>query len=211
MMTQGATADRRPCSGGRISQASPYACHGPMAWREISRNDWANKFIDELFKGAEISLEKTEGAKMSFFRVEVTGDCALAVKGAGKPRPMFEMKIDLDWKVEQPVDRGKSFAEAKGQIQVTEFSSEDTAAPQMKLICDNQLPPGATPAFQGLMTKLNDAVKSHGMPEVSRMLSQDFVEALKESAAGPASDAAPAAAAAPAAEAPAAPEEPAAA
>merc|ERR1712224_799536 len=93
---------------------------------------------------------------------------------------MFELRIELDWKVEQPVDKGKSIAEAKGQITVTDFSSEDIESPQMKLICDNQLPPEATPAFKGLMTKLNDAVKKHGMPEVSRMLAEDFVSELKQ-------------------------------
>merc|ERR1739848_596566 len=107
---------------------------------------------------------------MSFFRVEVNGDCALAVKGSGKPRPVFELKMELDWKVEQPVDKGKSIAEAKGQIQVTDFSSEDISAPQMKLICDNQLPPGGSPQMLDLLTKLGDAVKTHGLPEISRML-----------------------------------------
>merc|ERR1711874_831261 len=116
-----------------------------------------------------------EGATMSFFRVDTSGDCALAVKAGGEPRPMFELRIELDWKVTQPVDNGKSMAEAKGQITVTDFSSEDISAPQMRLICDNQLPPGATPAFAILMKKLNDAVKTDGMPEVSRMLAEDFV------------------------------------
>eukprot|EP00930_Biecheleria_cincta_P015842 TRINITY_DN13073_c0_g1_i3.p3 TRINITY_DN13073_c0_g1~~TRINITY_DN13073_c0_g1_i3.p3 ORF type:complete len:119 (-),score=34.72 TRINITY_DN13073_c0_g1_i3:296-652(-) len=114
---------------------------------------------------------------MSFFRVDTTGDCSLALKG-GKARPIFELKIELDWKVEQPIENGKSLLEVKGQIQVTDFSSEDSSAPQMKLICDNQLPAGATPAFKTLMDKLNAAVKSHGQPEVSRMLAEDFVAEL---------------------------------
>merc|ERR1712032_1232018 len=117
---------------------------------------------------------------MTFFRVDTTGDCSVAVKGAGEPRPMFEFRIDLDWKVEQVIDKGKSLAEAKGQIQVTSFSSEDILEPQMKLICDNQMPPGATPAFKTLMDKLNAAVKTSGLPEVSRLLSADFVAALKK-------------------------------
>mmetsp|Transcript_12868 Transcript_12868/g.14556 ORF Transcript_12868/g.14556 Transcript_12868/m.14556 type:complete len:96 (+) Transcript_12868:251-538(+) len=93
---------------------------------------------------------------------------------------MFELRIELDWKVEQKVDSGKAIVEVKGQIQVTDFSSEDITSPQMKLICDNQLPPGATPAFKTLMAKLNDAVKAHGQPEVSRMLAEDFVGALRQ-------------------------------
>merc|ERR1719291_1625652 len=139
--------------------------------------------MQDMFKGASIELAGTEGAKLSFFRVDTTGDCALAVKPGGQPRPMFELRIELDWKVEQLVDNGKSIAEAKGQIQVTDFSSEDIESPQMKLICDNQLPPGATPAFKTLMDKLNAAVKEAGLPEVSRMLSQDFVSELKKQSA----------------------------
>mmetsp|Transcript_23332 Transcript_23332/g.60555 ORF Transcript_23332/g.60555 Transcript_23332/m.60555 type:complete len:154 (+) Transcript_23332:2-463(+) len=150
-----------------------------MAWREVNRNEWCRTFLQDMFKSAEVTLDKTEGATLTFFRVETTGDCALAVKPGGQPRPMFELRIELDWKVEQLVDNGKSIAEAKGQIQVTEFSSEDIESPQMKLICDNQLPPGATPAFRTLMDKLNAAVKDSGLPEVSRMLAQDFVGTLK--------------------------------
>lgn len=153
-----------------------------MGWCEINRDEWCRKFLPEVFKRASIKLEETEGAVLSFFRVEITGDCALSVKAGGEPRPIFELRIELDWKVEQPVDNGKSFAEVKGQIQVTDFSSEDIRAPQMKLICDNQLPPGATPAWKGLMDRLNKAVKDHGMPEVSRMLAEDFVTALKSQA-----------------------------
>mmetsp|Transcript_80034 Transcript_80034/g.179088 ORF Transcript_80034/g.179088 Transcript_80034/m.179088 type:complete len:154 (-) Transcript_80034:139-600(-) len=151
-----------------------------MAWDEINRNEWSKKYMEELFKGASITLEGTEGATMSFFSVNTTGDCSLAVKKGGEPRPMFELRVELDWKVEQKVDNGKSIVEVKGQIHVTDFSSEDIASPQMKLICDNQLPPGATPAFKMLMTKLNDAVKAKGQPEVSRMLAEDFVRALKQ-------------------------------
>mmetsp|Transcript_32916 Transcript_32916/g.94542 ORF Transcript_32916/g.94542 Transcript_32916/m.94542 type:complete len:154 (+) Transcript_32916:46-507(+) len=151
-----------------------------MAWNEINRTEWAKKFLKELFLQARIPLDKTEGATLGFFRVETSGDCALAVKSGGQPRPMFELRIELDWKVEQPVDNGKSILEAKGQIQVTEFSSEDISSPQMKLICDNQLPPGATPAFQTLMDKLNAAVKESGLPEVSRMLADEFANTLKQ-------------------------------
>mmetsp|Transcript_82822 Transcript_82822/g.257296 ORF Transcript_82822/g.257296 Transcript_82822/m.257296 type:complete len:153 (+) Transcript_82822:113-571(+) len=151
-----------------------------MAWNEINRNAWAKQFLEELFKGASIPLEGTEGATLSFFNVSTTGDCALAVKKGGEPRPMFELRIELDWKAEQRVDNGKSIVEVKGQVIVTEFSSEDITSPQMRLICDNQLPPGATPAFKILLTKLNDAVKAHGLPEVSRMLAEDFVSALKK-------------------------------
>ena len=60
------------------------------------------------------------------------------------------------------VRKGRSILEAKGQIQITDFSSEDgcclrgilsalvpscqdSGEPQMKLICDNQLPPGHLP------------------------------------------------------------------
>ncbi|CAE7629298.1 unnamed protein product [Symbiodinium sp. CCMP2592] len=118
-----------------------------MAWDEKNRDEWAKQFLEKTFKETQIPLEGTEGATMSFFRVETKGDCALAMKG-GKSQPIFELRIDLDWKVEQPIEKGRSILEAKGQIQVTDFSSEDSGAPQMKLICDNQLPPGATPAFQ---------------------------------------------------------------
>uniref|UniRef100_A0A7S1S3E1 Activator of Hsp90 ATPase AHSA1-like N-terminal domain-containing protein n=1 Tax=Alexandrium catenella TaxID=2925 RepID=A0A7S1S3E1_ALECA len=151
-----------------------------MAWEEINRNEWSKKFLEELFKGASIPLEGTEGATLSFFSVNTTGDCSLAVKKGGEPRPMFELRIELDWKVEQKVDHGKSIVEVKGQIHVTDFSSEDISSPQMKLICDNQLPPGATPAFKTLMAKLNDAVKTKGQPEVSRLLAEDFVSALRK-------------------------------
>ncbi|CAJ1390033.1 unnamed protein product [Effrenium voratum] len=150
-----------------------------MAWDEKNRDEWAKRFLEQTFKDAVIPLEGTEGAKMSFFRVEVRGDCALAVK-AGKPQPIFELKLELDWKVEQPIERGKSILEAKGQIQVTDFSSEDSSEPQMKLVCDNQMPPGATPAFKDLMDKLNGAVKSHGKGEVARILAEDFVVELKK-------------------------------
>mmetsp|Transcript_111078 Transcript_111078/g.337621 ORF Transcript_111078/g.337621 Transcript_111078/m.337621 type:complete len:154 (-) Transcript_111078:297-758(-) len=153
-----------------------------MAWTEINRDEWSRKFLDDLFKSASIKLQGTEGAALSFFRVEISGDCSLAVKAGGEPRPIFEMRIELDWKVEQKVDNGKSIAEVKGQVQVTDFNSEDISAPQMRLICDNQLPPGASPAFGPLMTKLNDAVKAHGLPEISRMLAEDFVSALKKQA-----------------------------
>uniref|UniRef100_A0A7S2JP99 Activator of Hsp90 ATPase AHSA1-like N-terminal domain-containing protein n=1 Tax=Zooxanthella nutricula TaxID=1333877 RepID=A0A7S2JP99_9DINO len=135
--------------------------------------------MTELFKGARIPLDQTEGATMSFFKVETTGDCALSVKPGKEPRPMFELRIELDWNVEQPVDNGKSIAEAKGHITVTEFSSEAITEPQMQLRCDNKLPPGATPAFQGLVDKLNAAVKESGLPEVSRMLAEDYVSELK--------------------------------
>ncbi|CAK9036490.1 unnamed protein product [Durusdinium trenchii] len=111
-----------------------------MAWDEKNRDEWAKRYLETTFKETVIPLEGTEGAKMSFFRVEPRGDCALAVK-KGQPQPIFELKIDLDWKVEQPIENGKSMLEAKGQIQVTDFSSEDSSEPQMKLICDNQLPP----------------------------------------------------------------------
>mmetsp|Transcript_1003 Transcript_1003/g.2034 ORF Transcript_1003/g.2034 Transcript_1003/m.2034 type:complete len:154 (-) Transcript_1003:83-544(-) len=151
-----------------------------MAWNEINRDAWSKMFLEQLFTGACITLEGTEGATLSFFSVNTTGDCALAVKKGGEPRPMFELRIELDWKVEQKVDSGKAIVEVKGQIQVTDFSSEDITSPQMKLICDNQLPPGATPAFKTLMAKLNDAVKAHGQPEVSRMLAEDFVGALRQ-------------------------------
>ncbi|CAK9017852.1 unnamed protein product [Durusdinium trenchii] len=150
-----------------------------MAWDEKNRDEWAKRYLETTFKETVIPLEGTEGAKMSFFRVEPRGDCALAVK-KGQPQPIFELKIDLDWKVEQPIENGKSMLEAKGQIQVTDFSSEDSSEPQMKLICDNQLPPGATPAFKTLMDKLNGAVKSHGKTEVARILAEDFVTELKK-------------------------------
>lgn len=148
------------------------------AWREISRSDWARRQLDDMFKGASIALDNTENATMSFFAVEVTGDCHLAVKEGGEPRPMFEMRLVLDWKVEQRVDRGRSVVEAKGQIQVTDFNYEDREEPQMKLVCDNRLPAGATPAMKPLLDKLNKAAKESGMPEVSRMLADDFVDAL---------------------------------
>mmetsp|Transcript_91060 Transcript_91060/g.253542 ORF Transcript_91060/g.253542 Transcript_91060/m.253542 type:complete len:154 (-) Transcript_91060:118-579(-) len=151
-----------------------------MSWNEINRTEWSKKFLEELFTGASIPLEGTEDATLGFFAVNTTGDCSLAVKNGGVPRPMFELRLELDWKVEQKVDNGKSIVDVKGQIQVTDFSSEDITSPQMKLICDNQLPPGATPAFKTLMTKLNDAVKARGLPEVSRMLAEDFVIALKK-------------------------------
>eukprot|EP00931_Biecheleriopsis_adriatica_P051323 TRINITY_DN29756_c0_g1_i1.p2 TRINITY_DN29756_c0_g1~~TRINITY_DN29756_c0_g1_i1.p2 ORF type:complete len:175 (+),score=39.54 TRINITY_DN29756_c0_g1_i1:69-527(+) len=150
-----------------------------MAWDEKTRDEWAKTYLETTFKEAVIPLEGTEGAKMRFFRIETNGDCALALKG-GKPLPIFELKIDLDWKVEQPIEKGKSIMEVKGQIQVTDFSSEDSSEPQMRLTCDNALPPGATPAFKTLMDKLNAAVKSHGLPEVSRMLAEDFVAELKK-------------------------------
>eukprot|EP00913_Durusdinium_trenchii_P001073 g985.t1 len=131
-----------------------------MAWDEKNRDEWAKRYLETTFKETVIPLEGTEGAKMSFFRVEPRGDCALA-----------------DWKVEQPIENGKSMLEAKGQIQVTDFSSEDSSEPQMKLICDNQLPPGATPAFKTLMDKLNGAVKSHGKTEVARILAEETCQA----------------------------------
>mmetsp|Transcript_36126 Transcript_36126/g.54495 ORF Transcript_36126/g.54495 Transcript_36126/m.54495 type:complete len:153 (-) Transcript_36126:21-479(-) len=150
-----------------------------MSWAEKNRNEWCRKYLEDTFKAAKLNLTKTEGATLHFFRVETQGDCSLAVK-AGQARPMFELRIELDWKVEQPVENGKSFVEAKGQIQVTEFSSEDIESPQMKLICDNTMPPGATPAFKTLMDKLNAAVKTCGMPEVSRILAEEFVPELKK-------------------------------
>eukprot|EP00929_Paragymnodinium_shiwhaense_P110576 TRINITY_DN77715_c0_g1_i1.p3 TRINITY_DN77715_c0_g1~~TRINITY_DN77715_c0_g1_i1.p3 ORF type:complete len:154 (-),score=50.13 TRINITY_DN77715_c0_g1_i1:154-615(-) len=153
-----------------------------MGWQEINRTQWSRDFIRDLFKGASISLEGTEGATLSFFAVDTKGDCALAMKAGSDPRPMFELRIELDWKIEQPVDKGKSIVEAKGQVQVTEFCSEDIKAPQMKLICDNQLPPGATPGMVDLISKLNDAMKANGLGEISRMLSEDFVTALKQQA-----------------------------
>ena len=137
------------------------------------------------FKETVIPLEGTEGAKMSFFRVEPRGDCALAVK-KGQPQPIFELKIDLDWKVEQPIEplgrvvSGSVIEEREVHLgsqganpgwellKVVELElggyrfqlrgwmligggpldGEDSDEPQMKLICDNQLPPGATPAFK---------------------------------------------------------------
>eukprot|EP00933_Yihiella_yeosuensis_P015327 TRINITY_DN13404_c1_g1_i1.p1 TRINITY_DN13404_c1_g1~~TRINITY_DN13404_c1_g1_i1.p1 ORF type:complete len:153 (-),score=35.93 TRINITY_DN13404_c1_g1_i1:400-858(-) len=150
-----------------------------MGWDEKNRDEWARKFLEETFKSIVYPLEGTENAKLSFFRVETSGDCSLAMKG-GQPRPIFELKMELDWKVEQPIDKGKSMIEIKGQVQVTDFSSEDINAPQMKLVCDNQLPPGASPAFKDVLDKLNAAVKSKGLPEISRVLAQDFVEELKK-------------------------------
>mmetsp|Transcript_55133 Transcript_55133/g.131379 ORF Transcript_55133/g.131379 Transcript_55133/m.131379 type:complete len:154 (+) Transcript_55133:115-576(+) len=151
-----------------------------MDWVELSRDEWARNYLTELFKGASIELAGTEGAKLSFFRIETTGDCALAKKGAGQPRPMFELRIDIDWKVEQKVDSGRSIFDAKGQMQVSSFSSEDSDDPQVKLVCDQNLPPGATPAFKQLLKKLQDAVKDDGLPKVKKMLSEDFVAALKK-------------------------------
>eukprot|EP00747_Dinoflagellata_sp_TGD_P166708 gnl/TRDRNA2_/TRDRNA2_189917_c0_seq1.p1 gnl/TRDRNA2_/TRDRNA2_189917_c0~~gnl/TRDRNA2_/TRDRNA2_189917_c0_seq1.p1 ORF type:complete len:163 (-),score=49.73 gnl/TRDRNA2_/TRDRNA2_189917_c0_seq1:64-552(-) len=149
-------------------------------WEERNRDEWSKKFIADLFKGACIELEGTGGAKMTFFAIETTGDASLAVKaGAKEPRPIFELKIEIDWKVEQKVDNGKSILETKGQIHVTDFGSEDSGSPQMKLTCDQNLPPGATPAFKGAMQKLHEAVKVQGLPAVQKMLSQDFVNALK--------------------------------
>merc|ERR1719507_2353935 len=74
------------------------------------------------------------------------------------PRPMFELKLELDWKVEQ----------------------KDISSPQMRLVCDNQLPPGAGAGFKDLIDKLNEAVRKHGLPEISRMLADEFVAALKQ-------------------------------
>jgi len=134
-----------------------------MNWEEVNRNEWSKRYLEEMFKGVALELEGTEGAILSFFRVETTGDCSLAVKKASsEPRPMFELRIDLDWKVEQRVDSGRSLLEAKGQVQVSSFSSEDADDPQMRVICDNKLPPGATSAFRTLMEKLNKAVKADG-------------------------------------------------
>eukprot|EP00450_Noctiluca_scintillans_P001986 CAMPEP_0194497650 /NCGR_PEP_ID=MMETSP0253-20130528/14526_1 /TAXON_ID=2966 /ORGANISM="Noctiluca scintillans" /LENGTH=117 /DNA_ID=CAMNT_0039339171 /DNA_START=128 /DNA_END=481 /DNA_ORIENTATION=+ len=114
---------------------------------------------------------------MTFFGVETSGDCSLAVKGAA-PRPMFELRIELDWKATQKVDNGKSLFETKGQIVVSNFSSEDIPNPQMSLTCDSKLPPGATPAFTTLMKKMQEAVRLDGMPKVASMLSQNFVQSL---------------------------------
>mmetsp|Transcript_39848 Transcript_39848/g.63853 ORF Transcript_39848/g.63853 Transcript_39848/m.63853 type:complete len:155 (-) Transcript_39848:70-534(-) len=149
-------------------------------WVELNRDQWAKQYLDTLFKERSFALDGTEDAKMSFFRVETTGDCALARKGGGEPRPMFEFRIEIDWKVEQPVDRGKALLETKGQIIVSNFNSEDADEPQMKLTCDTKLPSGATPAFKVLMEKLHQAVKVAGMPKVKEMLSAEFVTALKQ-------------------------------
>mmetsp|Transcript_129257 Transcript_129257/g.258106 ORF Transcript_129257/g.258106 Transcript_129257/m.258106 type:complete len:155 (-) Transcript_129257:46-510(-) len=152
-----------------------------MSWQEVNRNKWSKAFLTDLFTTASITLEGTEDAKMSFFRADVTGDCSLAMKNEGAlPRPMFELKLELDWKVEQKVDSGKSIVEAKGQVEVTEFSSEDISSPQMRLVCDNQLPPGAGAGFKDLIDKLNEAVRKHGLPEISRMLADEFIAALKK-------------------------------
>mmetsp|Transcript_161988 Transcript_161988/g.295779 ORF Transcript_161988/g.295779 Transcript_161988/m.295779 type:complete len:149 (-) Transcript_161988:7-453(-) len=144
-------------------------------WVERSRDEWAKKYFQELFKSKKFTLDGTEGATMSFFSVETSGDCSLAIKSGSSdaPRPMFEFRIELDWKVEQTVDNGKSKMETKGQILVSEFGSEDIENPELKLSFDTKLPPGATPAFKTLMDKLHEAVRKAGVPVVKKMLAEE--------------------------------------
>lgn len=123
---------------------------------------------------------KTVYGILSFFGVEVAGDVSVCKKKSGLARPIFELRLDLDWKIDLPVENGKSFVDTKGEFSVVEFSSEDPDDIQIKTTCDYNIPDGSTPVFEDIMDNLHDMAKNEGLKEVKRMLREDFMNALLE-------------------------------
>jgi len=162
-------------------------------WDEKNLTAWAHAWLEKAFETGTFKLpfpgEQDTTCDLSFLGVpSISGDISMhQTKTSGKPRPNFELKIDLDWKCEVIVDRGKSMLDLKGEMRIVDFNSEDYEDEdlQIRVIADTNIPAGADEVnWKNLSKKLETAVKKDGVKRVTNLLCKTFVSELIRKASG---------------------------
>eukprot|EP00922_Rhytidocystis_sp_ex-Travisia-forbesii_P004858 GHVS01007115.1.p1 GENE.GHVS01007115.1~~GHVS01007115.1.p1 ORF type:complete len:332 (+),score=66.39 GHVS01007115.1:65-1060(+) len=104
---------------GQGSLWNPNSYH----WEEKPQTQWS---LDELRARLESAALRVLGGQgvWTFFNVNVTGEASTTIR-KGNKIIIFDFRVSSDWTATTRDEQGKFMADARGQVDIPEFSSED--------------------------------------------------------------------------------------
>eukprot|EP00922_Rhytidocystis_sp_ex-Travisia-forbesii_P004843 GHVS01007096.1.p1 GENE.GHVS01007096.1~~GHVS01007096.1.p1 ORF type:complete len:366 (+),score=64.01 GHVS01007096.1:96-1193(+) len=136
-------------------------------WEEKPQTQWSLQALRARLETAELQLLGVHGI-WKFFNVNVTGEASTSIR-KGNKIIIFDFRISTDWIATTRDEQGKFLADSRGQLDIPEFSSDDTDDYQINLSCDTTHLPAE---------RINDALRKEGIKALRDCL-HEFVVSLE--------------------------------
>jgi len=137
-------------------------------WEERPMTQWAEKHLTHKLQDTQLTL--LDGStSVSLLDPKIKGDASSSIR-KGKKLLVFDLSLTVAWSATRREPNGDFMADAKGRIEVPDFSSESLGDIQVKVTCDQKEAPREI---------INQAMRKEGVDQLKTIL-LSFVDEMRQ-------------------------------